>query len=72
MNILKLIETATVVFSVLTIALIIMNQPQSGDNFGSSESFTTTRRGMEKQVHSLTVASSVILLLLVLASQVLK
>ncbi len=72
MNILKLIEVATVVFSILTIALIIMNQPQSGDNFGSSDSFTTTRRGMEKNVHNFTVISSVVLLLLVLTSQILK
>ena len=72
MNILKLIEIGTVVLSILTIILVIMNSPQTGDTFGSKDTFSLTRRGMEKQIHTLAIASSAILLLLVLASQILK
>ena len=68
----KLIEILTTIASITTITLVIMNQPQSGDNFGSSASVTQTRRGFEKQLHTMTVVSAVIMFVLVLASQVIK
>ncbi len=64
------IETLTIISSIVTIGLVIMNQPQSGDTFGSSGSIAQTRRGFEKQIHNLTILSSVVLLGLVLLSQV--
>lgn len=64
------IEILTIIFSVATIGLVIMNQPQSGDTFSTSSSVTQTRRGFEKQIHNLTIFSSIILLGLVLLSQI--
>lgn len=68
----NLIEILTIAASVATIGLIIMNQPQTGDTFGAAGSITQTRRGFEKQVHNLTIISSTVLLLLVLAGQVIR
>jgi protein translocase SecG subunit len=68
----KLIEILTIIASVTTIALIIMNQPQTGDTFGSKGGIMQTRRGFEKQLHNLTIISSVALLALVLISQIIK
>jgi protein translocase SecG subunit len=68
----KLIEILTIIASISTITLVIMNQPQSGDTFGSKGGIMQTRRGFEKQLHNMTVVSSVILLVLVLASQIIK
>jgi protein translocase SecG subunit len=66
----NLIEILTIITSVTTIIFIIMNQPQSGDTFGTSGGVLQTRRGFEKQLHILTIASSVALLVLVLAGQI--
>jgi preprotein translocase subunit SecG len=66
----ELIEMLLVIFSITTIGLVIMNQPQSGDTFGASASISQTRRGFEKQIHILTILSSSLLLALVLLSQV--
>lgn len=72
MTTLKLIEILTVIASVTTILLIVINQPQTGDTFGAKNSMTQTRRGFEKQVHNMTIISSIALLVLVLASQIVK
>ncbi len=68
----KLIEILTIIASVATIVLVIINQPQSGDTFGSKGGVLQTRRGFEKQLHTATILSSVAMLALVLISQVLK
>jgi len=68
----KLIEILTIIASITTIILIVINQPQTGDTFGSKNSITQTRRGFEKQLHNMTIISSVALLVLVLASQIIK
>ena len=68
----NLIEILTVITSITTIAFVIMNQPQSGDTFGTSSGVIQTRRGFEKQLHYMTIASSVILLVLVLAGQIIR
>ena len=72
MNTLKLIEVLTVAASAITIFLIILNQPQQGDSFGSKLSLTQTRRGFEKQIHNLAIISSVVLFALVLTTLVIK
>lgn len=66
----NLIEILTIIASVTTIIFIILNQPQSSDTYGTSGGMVQTRRGFEKQIHYLTVISSVALLLLVLAGQI--
>ena len=68
----KLIEILTILASLTTILLVIMNQPQTGDTFGSKGGVSQTRRGFEKQLHNMTIASSIILLVLVLAGQIIK
>lgn len=68
----NLIEILTIVASITTIGLVVLNQPQTGDTFGSKNSITSTRRGFEKQLHNLTILSSATLLVLVLASQIIK
>lgn len=68
----NLIEILTIIASVTTIILIMINQPQTADTFGASSGMSQTRRGFEKQLHGLTIISSVILLLLVLAGQVIR
>ena len=68
----NLIEILTIIVSVATIGLIIINQPQSGDTFGTSGGMIQTRRGFEKQIHNMTILSSVVLLVLVLAGQVIR
>jgi hypothetical protein len=72
MNTLKVIEVLTVVFSCSTIFLIILNQPGTGDTFGSKLSVTQTRRGFEKQIYNLAVFSSVVLFVLVVLTQLVK
>lgn len=66
------IEILTIIFSLATIGLIIINQPQSGDTFGTKGGVTQTRRGFEKQLHNMTIASSFILVVLVLAGQIVR
>lgn len=68
----NLIEILTIIASVATIVLIIMNQPQSGDTFGTSGGMVQTRRGFEKQIHFMTIFASVALLALVLAGQIVR
>ena len=68
----KLIEILTICASIATIALVVLNQPQTGDTFGSKGGVTQTRRGFEKQLHNMTIISSLALLVLVLASQIIK
>jgi protein translocase SecG subunit len=51
----KLIEILTIIASVTTIALIIMNQPQTGDTFGSKGGIMQTRRGFEKFLYRFTI-----------------
>lgn len=72
MTALKLIEILTIACSAATILLIIMNQPQTGDTFGSKSSFSQTRRGFEKQIYNMAIFFSIALFALVLAGQVLK
>lgn len=68
----KLIEILTIIASVATIGLVIMNQPQTNDTFGGAGAGTQTRRGFEKQIHNLTIIVSGILLVLVLAGQIVR
>ena len=68
----QLIETLTIIASLSTIGLIIINQPQTGDTFGTKGGIMQTRRGFEKQLHTMTIVSSVVLMLLVLAGQVVR
>ncbi len=68
----NLIEILTIFVSIATIVLVIINQPQSGDTFGTSGGMVQTRRGFEKQIHNLTVISSVALLVLVLIGQIIR
>jgi protein translocase SecG subunit len=68
----NLLDILTIIFSVTTIGLVIMNQPQSGDTFGSSSGMIQTRRGFEKQLHYMTIISSAILLVAVLAGQIIR
>lgn len=68
----NLIEILTIIAAVATILLTIMNQPQSGDSFGASGGMVQTRRGFEKQLHYMTIFSSIALLVLVLASQIVR
>jgi protein translocase SecG subunit len=68
----KAIEILTVIFSIATIGLVIMNQPQTNDTFGSANTVSQTRRGFEKQLYNMTIASSLILLVLVLAGQIVR
>jgi hypothetical protein len=49
-----------------------MNQPQTNDTFGSANTVSQTRRGFEKQLHNLTVLSSLALLVLVVAGQIVR
>lgn len=72
MTTLKIIEVLTIAVSAATILLVIMNQPQTGDTFGSKASFSQTRRGFEKQMYTLSVVSATVLLVLVLAGQIFK
>ncbi len=72
MTTLKLIEVLTIAVSAATILLVIMNQPQTADTFGSKSSFGQTRRGFEKQVYNMAIFFSVALFVLVLAGQILK
>lgn len=68
----RLIEILTIIVSITTIGLIILNQPNSGDTFGGTGGITQTRRGFEKQIHNMAVISSIALLVLVLASQIIR
>ena len=68
----SLIDIALILVSLSTIGLILLNQPATGDTFGSKDTLSTTRRGFEKQIHNLTVLSSVALIVLVLASQLVR
>lgn len=70
MNIQLILQIVTVVFAVLTIVLVILNQPQTDSTFGGSNSFQITRRGAEKQLHNLTIISSVIFIVVILVSKI--
>lgn len=72
MNITQILEVLTIGVSAVTVLLIIMNQPQTGDTFGAKATFAQTRRGFEKQIYNLAIISSVALFVLVIAGQVLK
>lgn len=68
----NLIEILTIIASIATILLVIMNQPQTGDTFGTSGGVSQTRRGFEKQLHNMTIIASTVLLVLVLAGQIIR
>jgi protein translocase SecG subunit len=70
MNITTILQTLTIILGLSTIALILLNQPQTDNTFGGSNSFQVTRRGAEKQLHNLTIISSVLLVLVILISKV--
>lgn len=72
MNIIHTLETLTVIASVVTILLVIMNQPSNTDTFGAANTMSQTKRGFEKQIYQMAIGSSVILFVLVLATLVLK
>jgi protein translocase SecG subunit len=70
MNIQSILQIATVVLAILTIILVILNQPQTDSTFGGSNSFQITRRGAEKQLHNFTIISSVLLVVVILLSKI--
>ncbi len=72
MNTLNIINILIIVLSISTSVLILLNQPNTDSTFGSKDSFSRTRRGFEKTLHSTTVLSSVLLVLSVLALQLFK
>ncbi len=70
MNIASILQIATIIFGILTIVLVILNQPQTDSTFGGSNSFQITRRGAEKQLHNLTIISSIIFVIVILVSKI--
>jgi protein translocase SecG subunit len=70
MNIHSILQIATIVLGISTIALILLNQPQTDSTFGGSNSFQITRRGAEKTLHRLTIISSILFVAVVLLSKV--
>lgn len=68
----RLVDILTIIFACTTIGLVILNQPQSSDTFGGTGSIVQTRRGFEKKIHQMTILSICALVVLALASQVLK
>jgi protein translocase SecG subunit len=72
MNTLFIVNTLTIVMSIVTVGLVLLNQPQTDSTFGSKDSFSRTRRGFESTVHKATIFSSIVLVLLVVLAQTLK
>lgn len=68
----QLIQILTIITSALVIGLVLLNQPQTGDTFGSKDSFSFVRRGLEGKIHNLTIFASFSLLVLIIVSIIIK
>jgi protein translocase SecG subunit len=72
MNTYTILQILIIFFSFITMGLILLNQPETAQTFGSKSSFEKTRRGFEKTIHTSTIISSALIIVFVLLSQIVK